>query len=70
MYVSAISSLITLKIIGFSCCNYVYGWFSIELWDEILQKIYEHYNTMNMQNKELKHANGGGIEITASLNIN
>ena len=36
---SALPSLITLKIIGFCCCNHAYGWLGIERWDEILQKL-------------------------------
>ena len=36
---SAIPLLITLKIKGYSCCNGIYGWFCIDVWDEMLQKL-------------------------------
>jgi hypothetical protein len=36
---SALPLLNLLKVKGFSCCNYVYDWLYIDLWDEILQKL-------------------------------
>ena len=104
MYVSAISSLITLKIIGFGCCNHAYGWLGIERWDEILRKLpalqqvaidiylslpfslrekavnkFNEYAEQRIETckrvnlkagKSIEKFRGGGIEITASLNMN
>ena len=36
---SAMPLLITLKVKGYSCCNEMYGWFCIDVWDEMLQKL-------------------------------
>jgi hypothetical protein len=36
---SAIPLLITLKVKGYSCCNEIYGWFCIDVWDEMLQTL-------------------------------
>lgn len=36
---SAMPLLITLKVKGYSCCNEIYGWLCINVWDEILQKL-------------------------------
>jgi hypothetical protein len=36
---SALPLLIALKVKGFCCCNFVYGWLHIDIWDEILQKL-------------------------------
>ncbi len=36
---SAMPLLITLKVKGYSCCNEIYGWLCIDVWDEMLQKL-------------------------------
>ncbi len=38
-FLSALPSLVTLKIQGFCCCNYIYGWLNIDMWDQILQNL-------------------------------
>ena len=101
---SALPSLITLKIIGFGCCNHAYGWLGIERWDEILRKLpalqqvaidiylslpfslrekavnkFNEYAEQRIETckrvnlkagKSIEKFRGGGIEITASLNMN
>ncbi len=36
---SALPLLNLLKVKGFCCCNYVYGWLCADIWDEMLQKL-------------------------------
>jgi hypothetical protein len=38
-FLSTLPSLVTLQFKSFCCCNYIYSWLNIDMWDQTLQNL-------------------------------